>query len=76
MRDRLSLQQRQTAMFLRQRGRSGPKPQLSPVQEARVRMSIYLTWMAGEKDLDRLARKVGRSREWVKAFVEAGFPLM
>jgi len=65
-----TLEQKQTAMRLK----NGKRPDY--VAEARVRVSLYLLLVAGDEDLDRLARRFDRSRAWLKGWVDDGCPLM
>ena len=65
-----TLEQKQTAMRLK----SGKRP--DHVAEAKVRVSLYLLLVAGDEDLDQLARRFGRSRTWLKGWVDDGCPLM
>jgi hypothetical protein len=64
-----TLEQRQTAMRLKNKRR------LDAVAETKVRCSIYLLLASGDDDLDALARRFDRSREWMKDWVAAKCPL-
>jgi len=73
-----TLAEKQSGMRLRQTPRPGRKPLVegqSPAGEARTRVAIYLTWVAGE-DLDVIARRFARPRTWLKSWFDQGCPLM
>ena len=75
------LWKRQTAMMLRQAARRGRRrlPWLKTERlavETHVREQMFLLWKAGlVKTEEELARRFDRPLEWVRAFIDAGFPL-
>jgi hypothetical protein len=76
-----TLAEKQAGMMLRQRVRRGRRrvPWLKaerPAMETQLRAQMYLTWVAGHQDLDQLARRFDRPRAWLKAWFDAGCPLM
>lgn len=74
-----TLQEKQSGMKLRQKPRPGRKALAgegqSPAGEARIRVAMYLSFMAGQ-DLDQIARQFDRPRAWLASWFQQDCPLM